>query len=255
MVKDRNISAIIQARIGSSRLPGKVLLPLSGKTVLEHVISRVRASRMVTSILVATSTASADKKIVDLCKRSGVAVFCGSEDDVLDRFYRAAETVKPEHIVRITADCPLMDTKIIDRVIAEHAAKGADYTTNTLPPTYPDGEDVEVMKIEALKKAWKEAALPSEREHVTPYIRKHPEYFKLENVAYATDLSAKRWTLDEEDDYRFLKAVFGSLYRRNSLFGMEEVLDLLKKNTELEEKRKVITRNEGYQKSLKKDKI
>lgn len=249
----QKILGIIQARVGSSRLPAKVLLPLAGKSVIEHVISRVRASERISDILVATSTSEDDKRIEDICKSLDVIVFRGSKDDVLDRFYRASQTVNPEHIVRITADCPMIDPQIIDEVIKTHLEEKADYTTNTLVPMYPDGEDVEVIKTSVLNEAWKKATLLSEREHVTPYIRKHADRFKLVNVAYQKDLTDKRWTLDEPQDYEFLKAVFDSLYAHNNLFGMEEVLEFLRKTPLLESINKNIVRNEGYKKSLEKD--
>lgn len=249
------VVAIIQARIGSTRLPGKVLLPLAGNSVLEHVIMRVRKAKEVSGVIVATSTKEDDIKIVEFCKKLNVQAFRGSEEDVLDRFYQASRLLKPDHIVRITADCPMIDPKIIDEIVFKHLKNRFDYTSNTMEPSYPDGEDVEVFKISVLEKAWKNAKLSSEREHVTPYIRNNPQIFKLSNVSYKTDLSARRWTLDEEKDYKFLKKIFESLYSLNPFFSMEDILRFLEENPGIEKTNANISRNEGYQEALKNDRI
>lgn len=247
--------AIIQARISSTRLPGKVLMPLAGISVLEHVIARVRRSEKVSDVIVATSTKKNDLRIAEFCEKFNVKVFCGSEEDVLDRFYQASRLSDPAHIVRITADCPMIDPKIIDIIVDRHLKGGLDYTSNTIRPTYPDGEDAEVFKMSVLDNAWKNAKLPSEREHVTPYIRNNPQVFKLFNVEYKTDLSGKRWTLDEKSDYEFLKEVFAGLYPRDPFFGMEDVLRFLEKNPQIEKINSAIERNEGYKRSLKNDEV
>lgn len=249
-----NILCIIQARAGSTRLPRKVLHELEGKSVLEHVINRVKQSKTVTEVIVATTFSWDDIAIVKLCAEQGIRVFCGSEDDVLDRFYQAAKIVKPDHVVRITADCPLMDPAVIDLVIKQHLTCQADYTTNTNPETFPDGEDVEVFTFASLKKAWSDANLLSEREHVTPYIRKNPSLFKLANVKWSTDLSQKRWTLDNPVDFDFIKHIYQGLYKKNPLFSMQDVLDFLAAHPELEDINSGINRNEGYVKSLNNDK-
>lgn len=248
-----NIIAVIQARMNSKRLPGKVLMPLAGRNVLEHVAMRVRKAHMVSEVIVATSINEEDAKIAEACEKLGVRVFRGSEEDVLDRFYRASLPLNSDHVVRITADCPMIDPEVIDSVIARHIKVGTDYTSNTLEPTYPDGEDVEVFKMSALEKAWKNAKLSSEREHVTPYIRNNPQVFKLLSVVRPGDLSGRRWTLDEDRDYRFLKEVFDSLYHLNNFFGITDILKFLEKNPRVEKINSCILRNEGYRESLKKD--
>jgi len=248
------VLAIIQARMGSTRLPGKVLLPLAGKSVLEHVIMRVQKAEKVSRIIVATSISKDNERIVDACKRLSVGIFRGSEEDVLDRFYRASLTIRPDHVIRITADCPMIDPEVIDNVISRHLKDKADYTSNTIEFTYPDGEDVEIFKMIALKEAWKNAKLSSQREHVTPYIKANPQIFKILNVAYRINLSKKRWTLDQEKDYRFLIKIFDNLYPSNHFFGMDEILKFLEKNPRIKKINSGIARNEGYLKSLKKDK-
>lgn len=228
------IVAIIQARISSTRLPGKVLLDLEGKTVIEHVIERVKSSTFIDEVLVATSLNKEDLEIVKRCSILGIRVSCGSELDVLDRYYQAAKLIKPDIIVRITSDCPLIDPKVINDVIKLHLQKKVDYTSNTLPISYPDGEDVEAMSYTTLAKTWKEAKSFSEREHVTSYIRKHPKLFKLINLSYKKDLSAKRWTLDNEKDYIFIKTIYKHLYINNKIFGMNQILKFLKDHPEYE---------------------
>lgn len=246
-------TAIIQARFSASRLHGKVLLKILDKTVLEYVIERVQMAKMVDDVIVATTTKEEDSKIADLASRINIKVYRGSEDDVLDRYYQAAKMFNIKHIARITADCPLIDPDIIDSVSERYFDSGADYCSNTLEISFPDGQDVEVFSFAALEHAWKKADLLSEREHVTPFMTKHPEIFKLESYKNKTDLSDKRWTLDEKKDYEFIKSVIGELYPKKPDFRINDILSLLKRNPHLEEMNKNIERNEGYQKSLKND--
>ncbi len=246
---------IIQARTNSNRLPGKVLLNILGKPVLEHVIERAGKAKNAGGVIVATTTNDEDLPIAAIAERLGVDVYRGSEDDVLDRFYQAAKHFSLQHIVRITADCPLIDPAVIDEGIDGYFSSGANYCSNVLERTFPDGEDVEVFSFNALETAWKEAKLSSEREHVTTYIRKHAEKFKLSNFSYKTNAAVKRWTLDEEKDFVFIKSVYEKLYLQNSCFGMEDILRLLEADKHLEAINKAITSGAGYIKSLKEDKI
>jgi spore coat polysaccharide biosynthesis protein SpsF (cytidylyltransferase family) len=249
------IAAIIQARMGSTRLPNKVLKNLGDKTVLEQVCSRVKKSKLIDEIFVATTIDKNNLPIVHLCSSIGVSVFCGSEDDVLDRFYQLSRLINPEHIVRITSDCPVIDSELIDSIIDSHLLSKADYTSNTIKDSFPDGLDTEVFKFSALEKAWDKAVLSSEREHVTPYIKNHPEFFKLNSIVSKTDYSKKRWTLDTDLDFEFLQSIFEELYLNNPYFGTQEILNLLESKPYLEMINSDIIRNEGYQKSLKVDKI
>ncbi len=250
-----NVVAIIQARNGSSRLPGKVLLDLNGYTVLEQIVRRVKSSRAIQEVFVATTLKEEDIKIVKICALKGIRIFCGSENDVLDRYYQLAKLVKPKHIVRITADCPLIDPRIIDHVVRFYLYHKADYVSNAIKETFPDGEDIEVFSFSSLKLAWEKANLCSEREHVTPFIRKNHRIFKIRNFAYKKDLSGKRWTLDYPLDYKFIKMVYKYLYPINPLFGMNHVLDLLSKRPEIERINQHYVRNSEYQELLKKDKL
>jgi spore coat polysaccharide biosynthesis protein SpsF (cytidylyltransferase family) len=248
------ITAIIQARQGSSRLPDKVLKQLGNKTVLEQVINRVQRCKLVDKVYVATTISERDLPIVNLCSSRRIGVFCGSENDVLDRYYQLAKLITPEHIVRITSDCPLIDSDIIDYVIKKHIDNNCDYTSNTLKETFPDGLDVEVFKFEVLCTAWQKADLTSEREHVTPFIKNRPEIFKQYSVESEVNYSNKRWTLDTDKDYSFLQKIFDGLYSPDKeYFSFTEILDYINSFPEIERINSGIIRNEGYLISLQND--
>ena len=251
----KNIFALIQARTGARRLANKVLLDLCGKTVLEHVIDRVSRSETIDEAVVVTTVRREDLKIVELVSQKGIRVLCGSEDDVLDRYYQAARLLNAQHIVRITADCPVIDADVIDQVVNYYFKCKADYCSNALSQTFPDGMDVEVFSFDALAKAWKSARLSSEREHVTPYIRNHQHMFKVVSVDHPVNLGAHRWTLDEKKDYMFLQKLFNGLSRKNAYFGMNDILKFLQENPKLVNINAAITRNEGYTRSLRNDKV
>jgi spore coat polysaccharide biosynthesis protein SpsF (cytidylyltransferase family) len=246
--------AILQARMGSTRLPGKVMADLAGKPLLARVIERAQAIPNIQRVVVATTTAERDKPLLALAERYGVLGFAGGEDDVLDRYYRAVRTFGADVIVRLTADCPLLDPGVSARVLARFALGDVDYACNTLPPTFPDGLDTEVFSFAALERAWREAKLTSEREHVTPYIWKNPTQFRLANVTNDVDLSALRWTVDESQDLEFVRAVYSRLYREGkSLFAMKDVLALLEREPKLREVNAGFARNEGYIKSVREN--
>ena len=250
------ILAIIQARMGSSRLPGKVLLDLAGRPVLWHGVSRVRQARRIDRLLVATTDQATDEPIRRFCAERGIACFGGSEQDVLDRFVQAARfagATETDGIVRITADCPLIDPEVIDQVVTLFLESGADYVSNVQPPTFPDGLDVEVFRYAALLEAWREAKLVSEREHVTPYLRNHPEKFAARNLTHDRDLSTLRWTLDEAADYDLLRRVVSALERRKTAFRLADVLQVLAEHPEWQELNRDFARNEGYAKSLRQE--
>ena len=249
------IIAIVQARMASTRLPGKVMTKISGKNMLWHVVKRVQYAKKIDDIVVATTSLKEDEKILKLTSEMGVKSYAGSEDDVLDRCYKAAKKYHADIIVRITGDCPVMDPHIVDKVVQYFLENRYDYVSNTIKPTYPDGLDVEVFSYNALEKAWKEAKLLSEREHVTPYFKKHPEKFRVGNVENDVDLSHLRWTVDENKDLEFIKEIFQRLYNKKSIFFMEDILQLLEEYPELKEINAEFKRNEGYLRSLKKDKI
>jgi len=243
---------IIQARMGSSRLPGKVLMELAGHPALWHVIQRARQAKLADEVIVATTIVKRDLEIIKFCADNGIRVFAGSENDVLDRYYQAAKLFRPDNVIRITADCPLHDPDIIDKVIQKHMEEGNDYTSNTIKFTYPDGLDCEAMKFYTLADAWKNARLSSEREHVTQYIIKNEHYKKgcLEND---TDKSSHRWTLDKEEDYIFIKKIYDCLWDINHEFSSNDIYKLLEKNPEIKQLNEGIIRNEGLLESVKND--
>jgi spore coat polysaccharide biosynthesis protein SpsF len=254
VVRDK-VLTIIQARKGSTRLPGKVLLDLAGQTVLAHVIDRLQRSRLTDELVVATTVNREDLPIVKLCAERGVSVYCGCAEDPLERYYQATRLFGGEHIVRIKADCPLIDPDIVDEAIRLHLSSGADYTGNTLRRTYPVGQDVEILTHRTLTKVWRCAALFSEREHITLYVPKHPEMFTIRHLEYREDLSGKRWTLDNPEDYEVLRFIFDNLHPGNPLFGMRDVLDFLARNQDLERLNAHIRVDAGVQNSMQNDRI
>lgn len=208
MKTDEGIICIIQARLGSTRLPGKILMKMGEMPVLWHVIQRVKKSKSVNKIIIATTLEEKDDPIVDFCNQYAIPFFRGSEDDVLDRYYQAAEKFKSKIIVRVTSDCPLVDAQVIDELINLFQKKHCDYVCNNMPPNYPHGLDAEVFSFSALEKAWKEAKNQFEREHVTPYIRLNPNKFKIKNLSNKKDLSKIRWTLDFKEDLEALREIY-----------------------------------------------
>lgn len=246
--------AIVQARSTSTRLPGKCLFRLFGKPVLRHILERIQRVSLLEGICLATTENVSDDALVDIAREMEVPFYRGSEQDVLDRFHKAAMQEQADIVCRITADDPLKDPDVIENILREHIGNGCDYTSNTLEPTYPEGLDVEVFSFHALETAWKEGYLPSEREHVTPYLWKNPKKFKLCNVRYDRDLSEHRWTLDYAEDWVFIQQVYEFLYPEKKNFSMQDVLQLMEEKPYLRGLNAGIVRNEGYKKSLKEDK-
>lgn len=245
---------IIQARTGSSRLPNKVMKELCRKPILQHVIERCSRASRVDKVIVATTIAKNDDKIENLCRSLNIYCFRGSEDDVLDRYYQAAIPYHPVNVIRVTSDCPIIDHRIIDKIIEIHVNGQYDYTSNTLEETYPDGLDTEVFTMKALEEAWTKADLASEREHVTPYIKFKGD-FNRKSVTRAPSLKEKRWTVDTDADYEFILRIYDALYEEDADFGMKDVLDYIQKYPELEKINSGIIRNEGYIKSINNDKV
>lgn len=236
--------------MGSTRLPDKVLLDVAGQPMLARVVARVQRATTLDAVVVATSTHAQDDAIANWCAKAGVLCERGSEQDVLDRYYQAAHAAGADVVVRITADCPLHDPAVIDRVVERFHAGGYDYVTNTMPYTYPDGLDVEVFSMAALERAWREAAKQVEREHVTPYIRVSG-LFRTGNVEYDRDLSPFnfRWTVDEPADLEFARLVYAELADRPD-FGLEDVLALIERSPQVRASEGRSIRNEGYYKTL-----
>lgn len=251
-----NVLTIIQARMGSTRLPGKVMRSILGKPMLLRQIDRICHSKKINRIIVATTIDPSDDPIEKLCIQNNLQCFRGSINDVLDRYYQAAHKFHADNVVRITGDCPLIDSDIMDQVIDFYFANHCDYAScNRISNTFPDGLDVEIFSTEMLDRVHHEAKLPSEREHVTPYFYKHPNKFTLGDFRSKIDLSGYRWTVDEAEDFKFVVKIYEALYPNNPNFKTQDILDLLCQRPELEKINSKYQRNEGYLRSLEKDKL
>jgi spore coat polysaccharide biosynthesis protein SpsF (cytidylyltransferase family) len=246
------VVAIIQARIGSTRLPGKIGMMLAGRPMLAQEIMRVKEATTLDAAVIATTDKLEDNAVIELAKECGVHVFRGSENDVLDRFYKSAKDARADTVVRLTGDCPLMDSNVIDEVVEHFRSGEADYTIT--PDNYPEGLDVEVFTFVALERAWKNAKLHSEREHVTPYIRNHPELFTCDQwTSGKDDYSHMHWSVDTPADFDFVTKIYEQLYPTNSSFTKDDVLALLARQPALLEINKGGTGYEGVTKSMKED--
>lgn len=228
------IVAIVQAHMGSTRLPGKVLLDLGGRTMLARVVRRAQRAKLIDEVTVACSTERPDDAIVEECARLGVRVHRGNDSDVLDRYHGATDAFQPDVVVRITSDCPLIEPEISGRVITRFLESGADYASNTIERSYPRGLDTEVCKRACLDRAWAEAKEPYQRVHVTPYFYQNPQLFKIVQVRGETDLNELRWTVDTPEDYQFISKIY-SHFGGDDNFSWLDVLSLLKSKPELEE--------------------
>jgi glutamate-1-semialdehyde 2,1-aminomutase/spore coat polysaccharide biosynthesis protein SpsF len=240
--------AFIQARMTSTRLPGKVLADIAGRPMLWHVVRRAARAKLVDQVVVATSLDPSDDALAAFCRAEGILCFRGDLDDVLSRFHGAAQAFQASTIIRITGDCPLFDPDVLDTVIAAFLENACDYASNIERVTFPDGLDAEVMTVAALATAAAQAAKPSEREHVTPYLRSRPEFRRV-NVEHHTDLSELRFTVDDARDLAFVREVYAYLAPETD-FGLSEILDLLTRHPELKTINKGTVPNEGYFKSL-----
>lgn len=238
MAPGLNVVTVLQARTGSSRLPGKVLRPLLGKPLLIRLVERVRAARLVGTVVVATTKLRDDSLIEAACRAEGIPCYRGHATDLLDRHYRVGQLLSADALVKIPSDVPLIDPQIIDKVLGVYLANpdAYDYVSNLHPPTYPDGNDVEVMTMAALETAWREAARDFEREHTTPYLWENLGRFRVGNVTWETGFDYSmlhRWTIDYEEDYRLIRTVYERLYPQNPLFGLEDVLALLDREPQI----------------------
>lgn len=231
-----NIVTVIQARMGSTRLPGKVVLPLAGGPLLLRLLERVNASKLKGTVIVAATIDSEDDIITDICKIEDIPVYRGSINDLLERHYMAALPYKPDAVIKIPSDCPLIDPAVIDKVISYYIKNNFDYVSNLHPASYPDGNDVEIMSFEALSKAYRNADKQFEREHTTPYLWENPELFKIGNVAWRKKLNysmTHRFTIDYPEDYLFIKSIYDELYLIKPLFILSDILELLNTRPEL----------------------
>lgn len=230
------IIVIIQARMSSTRLPGKVLKEIAGKPMLAWVVERARKAHTVSEVVIATTVEPSDDPIVSFCAQMGYACTRGSLEDVLDRYYQAARAYQADVVVRVTADCPLIDPAEIDHVVREYQRSGVDFAANRLPPpfgrTYPIGLDTEVCSFAALECAWREAKEPYQREHVMPYLYEEPGRFKVLRVDHDPDYGDLRWTVDTPQDLELVRAIFERMAGRVD-FGWLDVLELFQHEPEL----------------------
>lgn len=245
------IAAIIQARMGSTRLPNKTLMKIEGNPMLWHVLERVKRCSDIDKTVIATTLNPKDKQILDFAKEYGVAAFRGSEQDVLDRVYKVAKEIGADAVVRVTPDCPLICPEVVSKVVTEFRKGGYDYVANTLVYTYPDGCDVEVFSFGALEKAWRQCKDPAEREHVTPYMR-NSRKFRTKNVVNENPIDPRRykWSVDNENDLKFVREVYNELYGKRKSFSYEDVMRMLKRRPEVSKINEEEVINEGYYRSI-----
>lgn len=246
------LGCIIQARMGSTRLPGKVMKTLDGiNPSLFFTISQLKYSKFIDKIVVATTTSEEDDQIEEFVKTLGIDVFRGSKYDVLDRYLQCSQKYSFTKILRVTADCPLIDPKIIDKGISIFLKNSYDYVTNTFPRTYPDGNETEIFSYEMLTFVNNNALLPSEREHVTPYFKNNKTKFRIKNFTYSSDLSYLRWTLDYNEDLILIKKIISKI--KNRPIHLEDILNLFENEPDLIKLNSNHKPNEGLLKSLKED--
>lgn len=246
MVLALKVVAIVQARMSSTRLPGKVLRELCDRPMIEVILDRTQMCKAIDSVVVATTVDSSDDVLVNWLKHKQIPIFRGSVSDVLDRFYKCAEVYEADIVIRVTADDPLKDAEIIQEaldLILE--SDDLDYVSNTINPTYPEGLDIEVIKFTALQRAALEASLASDREHVTPYIWRNPDKFNLRSFHMTPDLSSWRWTVDKPQDLTFMNCVFNS-FGSNHLISYRDVIQLIRENPSMQTINSGTMRNEGY---------
>jgi spore coat polysaccharide biosynthesis protein SpsF len=222
-----NTIIIVQARMTSTRLPGKVLKTILDKPLLEYQIERLQRVRNIDELVIATTINMTDEPIVSLCHQLGIHCYRGSENDVLSRFYGAAQEYAADAVVRITSDCPLIDPQIIEQVVDFYKSTDYDYVSNCLERTYPRGMDTEIFSMLALSEAFAEATTIPDREHVTPFIYRQSERYRLGYVYYEKDYSHYRWTVDTQEDFALIRRIIEALYPQQPEFTLEVCLDLL----------------------------
>lgn len=227
------ILAILQARMSSSRLPGKVSKNILGKPMLVRQIERLSKSKLIDKIIVATSIEASDNELETFCKDNNIECFRGNLNNVLDRYYQCAKQFNPQHIIRLTGDCPVTDPQIIDKIIELHLEENNDYTSNTIIRTFPKGLDAEIFKYSSLEKAYNEAKTDFEKEHVTVYFYQHPELFKLGCFKNDIDLSNLRLTVDYPEDFELITKIYESLYTNKPNFTLNDIIELLNQNQTL----------------------
>ena len=248
-----SVVAIVQARSSSSRLPKKVMRDINGSSLISILLRRLNQAKRIDKLVLATTTSNADNLLVTHVKSLGFDVFRGSENDVLDRYYQAARKYDADYIVRLTGDDPLSDPELVDRMINKMLIEGCDALSNSFQPTYPEGLDATILSFKALKKAWSEARLQSQREHVTPYIFAENSDFNVYHFRQKRDDSKLRWTVDYEEDFRLIEQIYNALYLKNPSFTTDDVYSLLDKDPLLKSLNSKFFRNAGLIESQKND--
>jgi spore coat polysaccharide biosynthesis protein SpsF len=241
------LTAIIQARLGSTRFPGKILAEICGKPLIWHVVERLRWSKNIREIVLATTDNKGDDDLFGWAQDNQIKVFRGSEDDVLARYYYAACESNASVILRVTADDPFKDPDIIDNVYDLFQSKKLDFAYNNNPPTFPEGLDTEIFSFSAIRKAFNESADPYEREHVTQYFYRNPELFRQFNFSFSQDLSHLRWTIDNPEDFQMVTEIYNSLYKEGEIFKFQDILQLITVKPYLSEINKNVSRSAMYQ--------
>ena len=250
----KKIVAIVQARLSSKRLSNKVLMDLSGRTVVGQVFNQLSFSKLINDVVLATSLDKSDDPLENWANENNQKFYRGDLNNVLKRFYDTAKKFNADIIVRITADCPLIDPEVVDSVVKGYLEGDYDYFTNTNPPTFPDGLDTEVFSFSTLKKTYEEAKLQSEIEHVTPYIKNHNRKFRIGNYVSEINYEHYRWTLDNDEDYKFISEVYKRLHKKGPFIKWNDVINLLETDEKLVNINSHISRNLGFAKSLNEDK-
>lgn len=246
------VIAMIQARTGSKRFPRKVLAKIENKPMMWHVINRIKQVKGIQQIILITTEKKEDRILLRLARESGILGFAGDVNNVLKRYFRCAVLYHADAIIRITGDCPLIDPNVVEKMLTFYKKHDYDYVSNTFPPTFPDGLDTEIFSFKTLQRIAHDAKLKSDREHVTPYIRKNVRKFKIFNYENELDLSQFRWTVDEKNDLKFVRKIYHRM-RPENIFSMKDILGIISKNPKILEINKGIRRNESYSRSLKKD--
>lgn len=243
-----SVNAIIQARCGSTRFPNKVFADINGKPLLWHVVNRLKYSDLIDEIIVATTVNAKDDVIETWCKNENVKCFRGSEDDVLDRYYQASLAFPSDYVVRVTADDPFKEPGVIDQVIGKLINENLDLVTNNFPPSFPEGLDCEAFTFEILRTMALNATDPFEREHVTQYVYRNPDKFKIGNVSSDIPLSHLRWTIDNTEDYLMVKEIYNKRNKNsNDILLMDEILSILKENPDIANINSGVKRSAMYQ--------
>lgn len=253
------IIPIIQARMDSTRFPGKAMKKIGNQPMLYHVVKQTLASRFVNDVIIATTTSPKDKEIVNFCIKNNLKYFRGSSNDVLDRYYRCAQKFSCDPIVRISSDCPFIDPFVIDKIITKFLKNKHDYVANNLENSknkwqnstckFPQGMVVEISSLKTLEKAWKQAKKPSEREHVFPYVQFHPKLFKVSNIKNKDNLSFIRCTVDKPQDLEFVRKIWKRIPKSKKIIHITDILKIISKEPKLLKINNQIAFDEGYQNS------